>query len=64
MIKSLNHTISETNSRSLVVPVEEREAIPRLNKALVEAGIDIYHLGASEENLEAIFLNITKKLDQ
>ena len=64
VIKSLNHTISETNSRSLVVPVEEREAIPRLNKALVEAGIDIYHLGASEENLEAIFLNITKKLDQ
>ena len=64
IVKGLNHTITEVNSRSLVIPIEAREEIPRLNKALVEAGIDVYQLGASEENLEAIFLNITKKLDQ
>ena len=64
VVKELNHTISETNSRSLVVPVAEREQIPTINKALVAAGIDVFQLAASEENLEAIFLNITKKLDQ
>ena len=64
IVKGLNHTITEVNSRSLVIPIEAREEIPRLSKALVEAGIDVYQLGASEENLEAIFLNITKKLDQ
>jgi len=64
VVKGLNHTISETNSRSLVVPIAERELIPALNKALVEAGIEVFQLSAPEENLEAIFLNITKKLDQ
>lgn len=64
IIKKLNHTISESNNRSLVIPIESKNDIPRINKALVDAGIDIYQLKSSEENLESIFLNITKKLDQ
>lgn len=64
IIKKLNHTISESNNRSLVIPIDSKNDIPRINKALVDAGIDIYQLKSSEENLESIFLNITKKLDQ
>jgi ABC-2 type transport system ATP-binding protein len=64
LIKHLNYTISESNNRSLVVPIESKQDIPKINKALVNAGIEVYQLKSSEENLESIFLNITKKLDQ
>jgi ABC-2 type transport system ATP-binding protein len=64
VIKGLNYTISETNSRSVVIPIEAKSRIPEINKALVSHGIDVYQLNSSDENLESIFLNITKKLDQ
>lgn len=64
VIKGLNYTISETNSRSVVIPIEAKSSIPEINKALVSHGIDVYQLNSSDENLESIFLNITKKLDQ
>ena len=64
LIKERNYTISETNSRSLVLPIESKEDIPEINKLLVTNDIDIYQLRSSDENLESIFLNITKKLDQ
>lgn len=64
IVKSLNHTVSEANSRSLVIPIEAKSDIPKINKALVDSGIDVYQLSSSDENLESIFLNITKKLDQ
>lgn len=64
IVKGLNHTVSEINSRSLVIPIEAKSDIPKINKALVDSGIDVYQLNSSDENLESIFLNITKKLDQ
>lgn len=64
IIRGLNHTITEVNNRSIVLPVESKEAVPAINRALVEAGIDIYQIKLSGKNLEVIFLNITKKLDQ
>lgn len=64
IVKGLNFTVSETNSRTLVIPIEAKTDIPKINKALVEQGIDIYQLNSSDEDLESIFLNITKKLDQ
>ncbi len=63
-VKGLNYTVSETNSHSLVIPIENRTDIPKINKALVDQGIDVYQLNSSDEDLESIFLNITKKLDQ
>lgn len=63
-VKGLNYTVSEANSHSLVIPIEHRTDIPKINKALVDQGIDIYKLNSSDEDLESIFLNITKKLDQ
>ncbi|GAB5527376.1 MAG: ABC transporter ATP-binding protein [Roseivirga sp.] len=64
VVKGLNFTVSETNSRTLVIPIEAKTDIPKINKALVDNEIDIYQLNSSDEDLESIFLNITKKLDQ
>ncbi len=64
VVKGLNFTVSETNSHTLVIPIEAKTDIPKINKALVEQGIDIFQLKSSDEDLESIFLNITKKLDQ
>lgn len=64
VVRGLNFTVSETNSRTLVIPIEAKTDIPKINNALVEKGIDIYQLNSSDEDLESIFLNITKKLDQ
>lgn len=64
LVRGLNFTVSEANNRSLVIPIEAKTDIPKINKALVAEGIDIYQLNSSDEDLESIFLNITKKLDQ
>lgn len=64
IIKSLNFTISSTSVNSVTLPIQTREEIAKINKALVENGIDVFQLKISEENLESIFLNITNRLDQ
>lgn len=64
VLKSLNYTISEQNGRSLSLPIEAKTEVAAINKALVDAGIEVYGLQTSAETLESIFLNITKKLDQ
>lgn len=64
IIKALNFTISDRNDKSITLPVLEKADIAKINKALVDNNIDVYQLKSSEETLEAIFLNLTKKLDQ
>ena len=63
IIRSLNYTISEVNGRSINLPIERKSDIAKINKALVEAGVEVYGLQSSAETLESIFLNITKKLN-
>ena len=64
IIKSLNYTISEQNNKSLTLPITDKSDIAKINSALVSANIDIYQLKSTDETLEAVFLNLTKKLDQ
>ena len=64
LLTSMHFTISETNSRSLVIPIDSKQDIPKINKALVNNDIEVFQLKSSEQNLESIFLDITKKLDQ
>lgn len=64
VLKSMNYTISEQNGRSIHLPIAEKKEVAQINKALVDKNLDIYQLKTSEQNLESIFLNITKKLDQ
>lgn len=64
ILKGRNYTISEQNGRSVVLPIASKSEVPEINKLLVDSGIDVYQLKTSEQNLESIFLNITKKLDQ
>jgi len=64
VLKGLSYTISEQNGRSLSLPIEAKTEVAKINKALVDADIEVYGLQTSAETLESIFLNITKKLDQ
>ncbi len=64
LIQGMNFTISDSNTHYIELPIESREDIARINKALVEEGIDIYQLKTSSENLESVFLNLTNRLDQ
>lgn len=64
VIKSLNFTVTATNNNSITLPIQSKEEIAKINKALVENGIEVYQLKSADENLESIFLNITNRLDQ
>ncbi|OEK01518.1 bacitracin ABC transporter ATP-binding protein [Roseivirga sp. 4D4] len=64
VLKSMNYTVSEHNGRSIHIPIGEKQEVAQINRALVDKNLDIYQLKTSEQNLESIFLNITKKLDQ
>ncbi|OEK05100.1 ABC transporter ATP-binding protein [Roseivirga misakiensis] len=64
ILRDLNYTISEENGRSIHVPIESKKEVAKINKSLVTGDLDIFQLKTSEQNLESIFLNITKKLDQ
>jgi ABC-2 type transport system ATP-binding protein len=64
VIKNLNFTVSSINNNSIILAIQSREEIAKINKALVGNGIEVYQLKAEDENLESIFLNITNRLDQ
>ncbi|MFT6969729.1 MAG: ABC-type multidrug transport system ATPase subunit [Roseivirga sp.] len=64
IIKGLNYTIAEQHNKSLTLPITDKSDIAKINSALVSANIDIYQLKSTDETLEAVFLNLTKKLDQ
>lgn len=63
-LKALNYTITEQNGSSISLSIESKNEIPAINKALVNAGVEVYALQSSAETLESIFLNLTKRLDQ
>ncbi|WP_323757032.1 ABC transporter ATP-binding protein [Roseivirga sp.] len=64
VIKELSYTISEQDSKTITLPIADKKDISKINKALVQNDIEVYQLKSTEETLEAIFLNLTKKLDQ
>jgi len=64
VLSELNFTISEVNGQSISLPIQSRLEIAKANKAIVDSGIEVYQLTTDASNLESIFLNITKKLDQ
>lgn len=64
ILKAMNYTISEQNGKSIHLPIPDKKEVSKINKALVDKNLDVYQLKTSEQNLESIFLNITKKLDQ
>ncbi|KYG71663.1 ABC-2 type transport system ATP-binding protein [Roseivirga ehrenbergii] len=64
VIKELNYTISEHDSKTITLLITDKTDISRINRALVQNDIEVYQLKSTEETLEAIFLNLTKKLDQ
>lgn len=64
VLKTGNFTISEQNGQSLILPIQSRQEIAHVNKLLVDAGLEVYGLSTTAQNLESIFLNLTKKLDQ
>ena len=64
VIKELSYTISEQDSKTITLPIADKTDISKINKALVQNDIEVYQLKSTEETLEAIFLNLTKKLDQ
>lgn len=64
VIRELSYTISEQSSSTVTLPIMNKTDISKINRALVQNDIEIYQLKSTEETLEAIFLNLTKKLDQ
>ena len=64
LLKKHSYTLSEQNSKSLTLPISGKADVPKINNLLVHAGLSIYSLKSTEGNLESIFLNLTKKLDQ
>jgi ABC-2 type transport system ATP-binding protein len=64
VIKTMNYTITDQTSKAITLPINDKTDISKINKALIKNDIEVYQLKSSEESLEAIFLNLTKKLDQ
>ena len=64
LLKDLDYEIIEVTGHSIMLSLNTRADIAEINKALVKAEVDVYQLKSSEDNLESIFLNLTKKLDQ
>lgn len=64
LIRQLNYTISETHEKTIVLPIEVKSDAARIIRHLSEQKIDIFEVKHIGQNLESIFLNLTKKLDQ
>lgn len=63
-LRQNDYIISEVTSKTVSLSVNSKMQVSDINKSLVNEGIDIYQLRSAEDNLESIFLNLTKKLDQ
>jgi ABC-2 type transport system ATP-binding protein len=53
--------VKEVNGTKLLVHFESREKIALLNKTLVEQGVEVYHLGLTQNDLENLFIQITSE---
>lgn len=40
---------------------KDKSEIPKINKLLVERGIEVYHLEATQHNLEQLFIDLTTR---
>lgn len=64
VLKQLNFTISESTPSYVKAHISSKEDVARINTTLVQNDLDVYQLTSSNENLEEIFLTLTKRLDQ
>jgi len=55
-----NYKASYNNEKGIQVVFESREQVSDICKTLIYAGLDIYHFNVASNNLEDIFLTITK----
>jgi hypothetical protein len=51
------------NGGILRVTLRDADAIPDLNRLLVESGLDVYRLEPSQASLEQRFLEVTTRLE-
>lgn len=64
VLEKQGFVISEAYHNGLQLAIKTRQQIAEINQLLVASGVQIYQLSSSQENLEAVFLHLTKKLDQ
>jgi len=64
VLEKQGFVISEAYHNGLLLSIKTRQEIAEINQLLVASGVQVYQLSSSQENLEAVFLNLTKKLDQ
>lgn len=64
VLEKQGFVIAETYHNGLLVPIKTKQEIAEINQLLVASGVQVYQLSSSQENLEAVFLSLTKKLDQ
>jgi ABC-2 type transport system ATP-binding protein len=61
--KALNghFPVKEVNGTKLLVHFESREKVALLNRTLIEQGVEVYHLGLTQNDLENLFIQITSE---
>jgi lantibiotic transport system ATP-binding protein len=50
--------VSRTEAGRVTVPLLEKRQIARINQKLVESGVEVYHIGRVESDLEKIFFDV------
>ncbi|AXY75806.1 ABC transporter ATP-binding protein [Paraflavitalea soli] len=53
--------VKEVNGTKLLVHFESREKVALLNRTLIEQGVEVYHLGLTQNDLENLFIQITSE---
>ncbi|MGH1434616.1 MAG: ABC transporter ATP-binding protein [Lewinella sp.] len=64
VLEKQGFVILEAYHNGLLLAIKSKQEIAEINQLLVASGVQVYQLSSSQENLEAVFLNLTKKLDQ
>lgn len=59
-ILSANNLTSKSYEGKIVVPVNSREKIAKINEQLVAGGVAVYSIGIIKNDLESIFMDIIK----
>lgn len=64
LLSAQDYQLHEQTINSISLAYSSKTEIAAINKTLVDSGLEVYQLNSSDEDLESIFLNLTKKLDQ
>ena len=64
ILSSKGYQVYEQTNDSISLQRQSKSEIAAINRILVESGLGVYEIRSSDEDLESIFLNLTKKLDQ